>query len=183
MKKSSTTTTSSKGSTSPTTIAIISLAVVLGLLQATVGIISLTSQIKFVSDYHREIKNQYQGFSNNLRFAHGYLDRFTLATYLRYAFGALQFFGGLILASSCHFKNLYHHQANYCLAAVNLAILALQLNSGISYESWFGNLIFSILLVTRLILIGQQSTSKRVGGVRTRNEGKPKTSTPKKKQS
>lgn len=184
-KTTSSSATSSKGINKTTTIAVVSLAVILGLLQATVGLITLCSPHHSVIDYNRDIKNQYQAFSNGLKFVHTFVSRFTLAYYLRNVFGLIQFFAGLLLFASCHFKNLFHHQANYALATVNLSILGLQLNSGVSYELWAGNLVFCILLVTRLILVRQQ----HVGGkkstnsaIKTRNEGKPKTSTPKVKK-
>lgn len=188
MKKSTSTSASSnnKGTNKTASIAVVSLAVILGLLQATVGLITLTAPHQLTVDYNRDIKNQYQAFSNSLKFAHAFVSRFALAYYLRHAFGLVQLISGLLLIASCHFNNLFHHQANYALATVNLSILGLQLNSGVSYELWAGNLVFCILLVTRLILIRQhqQFGGKKAAGsaIKTRNEAKPKTSTPKKKQ-
>lgn len=161
----------------PTTIAIYALGLVVGLLQVTIGSIALFPQIS--SDYHREQKIQYNAYSKNLHFLHGYLDKASLAFYLRNVFSTLQVIFGLLVAENGYFGRKYHLIGNYSLVPLSVLILALQLIAGFSVERIGPTLVFTFLLVARAVLIHQGSKKPKVG-VKTRNEGKPKTSTPKK---
>lgn len=166
---------------SPTTItvALLSLGVIVGLLQATIGLITLTPSI--TADYHREIKDQHKTFAASLKFIHELVGKFDLAALLSYSFGFWQLFGGILLCESGFFTGPIHHYGNYILAIVNLIILGLQVYSGIRYELWACNLVFSILLLTRLILIRQQTVKRSSPVTRSKHELKPTSSTPKKK--
>lgn len=167
-----------KSTSSTTTTALIALGVTLGLLQATIGLVSLTP--KLTADYHREIRNQYQTIASSLKFVHDYLGRFNLAATLRCTFGTIQLLAGLLLVESGRFSGNYHNHANRVLAATQILLLGLQIQSGLAYDLWAYNLVFIILLVARLTLVAQ-CCKKQVAGSRSKVESKPKTSTPKKK--
>lgn len=159
-----------------TVITIYSLGIFLGLLHIFLGVMALTPV--FSSDYHREMKINFNNYSKSLAFLHSYIDRATLAYYMRLAVASLQTIFGAILIENNHF-GFSGKIGNFGLIFLNIFLLFNQLNIGISYERLAPTIVFSVLLVARLLIIDQSSKKAKVG-VRTRNAGKPKTSTPKK---
>lgn len=159
-----------------TIITIYSLGIFLGLLHVFLGVIALTPMVNH--DYHREMKINYNAFAKSLSFLHDFVDRVKLAMFLRFFMAAAQTIFGALLVENGHF-GLPTKVGNYGLLAVDLVFLFFQLIVGSSYERIAPTIVFSVLLITRLMIIEQSSRKSKVG-VKTRNAGKPKTSTPKK---
>lgn len=159
-----------------TTITIYSLGIFLGLLHVLFGVIALSPMIN--QDYHREMKINYNAFSKNLSFLHSFVDRAQLAVFLRYFLAASQIIFGALLAENGHF-GLPAKVGNYGLVAIDIVFLLFQLLAKSSLERIAPTVVFSVLLVTRLLIIEQSSKRTKVG-VKTRSTGKPKSSTPKK---
>lgn len=159
-----------------TQVAIYSLGFFLGALHVFLGSVALTPLIS--QDYHREMKINFNAYAKSLFFLHQFIDRASLALFLRYALAASQTVFGLMLAENGHF-GVFGRLGNLGLLVVDFILLAFQLSVGTAYERLAPTLVFTVLLVTRLLIIEQSSKRTRVG-VKTRNAGKPKTSTPKK---
>lgn len=162
-----------------TSITVTGLAISVGLLQIAIATLQLTPQIS--PEYYRDAKISFNAYSKSLSFLHSFIDRVTLATYLRIGLSAIQVVFGAFLLDKGYFGTL-SKVGNYGLISVNLIVLVLQLLSGVSLERYGPSLVFIVLLSTRLLLIYQSQQKSKVG-VRTRNEGRPKTSTPKKNRS
>lgn len=159
-----------------TQVAIYSLGFFLGALHIFLGSVALTPLIS--QDYHREMKINFNAYAKSLSFLHQFVDKASLALFLRYALAASQTVFGLMLVENGHF-GVFGRLGNFGLLVVDFLLLALQLSVGTAYERLAPTLVFNVLLVTRLLIIEQSSKRTRVG-VKTRNAGKPKTSTPKK---
>lgn len=159
-----------------TTITIYSLGIFLGLLHVFFGVMALTPM--FSQDYHREMKINYNAYARGLSFLHSFIGQATLAYYMRLVVAALQTIFGAMLMENNHF-GLSGKNGNYGLIALNTFLLFNQLLVGVSYERIAPTLVFSVLLIGRLIII-EQSTKRSKVGVKTRNAGKAKSSTPKK---
>lgn len=159
-----------------TSIAIYSLGFFLGAMHIFLGSVALTPMIS--QDYHREMKINFNAYSKSLSFLHSYVDRASLALFLRYAIAASQTIFGLMLAENGHF-GVFGRMGNFGLLVVDLVLLCFQISVGTGYERLAPTLVFTVLLVARLLIVEQSSKRARVG-VKTRNAGKPKTSTPKK---
>lgn len=159
-----------------TTITIYSLGFLLGSLHIFLGAVALTPLIS--KDYHREIKINYSAFAKSLLNLYEFTDRLTLAFYLRFVISSAQAILGALLIENGHFGS-YGKIGNYGLLILDSIILCFQLVVGSAYERIAPTVVFSILLVARLV-ISEQSSKRTRPGVKTRNAGKPKTSTPKK---
>lgn len=159
-----------------TTIAIYSLGFLLGLLHVIIGLVSITPMIN--QDYHREIKINYSAFAKSLLNIYEFSDRQSLALYLRLVISSAQVVFGTLLMENGHFSQL-GKLGNHGLVVLDTIFFLFQLSVGTSYERIAPTIVFSILLVARLIII-EQGNRKVRPGVKTRNAGKPKTSTPKK---
>lgn len=159
-----------------TIITIYSLGVVLGLLHVFFGLVSLSPV--FSQDYHREMKINYNAFSKSLSFLHEFVDKASLAYYLRLAFSISDLIFGAALIENGHFT---HHSkfGNYGVVVLDVLYLLLQISVGSSYERIAPTIVFTVLLLTRLYFVVASQKKTKVG-VKTRNAGKPKTSTPKK---
>lgn len=159
-----------------TTFAIYSLGIFLGLIHLAHGLFALTSFLS--QDYHRDTRVFYNAIAKTLVFAHAFVDRVTLALYLRYFIGGLQAIFGLMLIENGYFGS-FGRIGNYGLILVDLLLVASQLTVGHPFERIAPMIVFTVLLATRLLIVAQGS-KKVKPGVKTRNAGKPKTSTPKK---
>lgn len=160
----------------PSTIVIYSLGVFLGLLHIFFGVIALTPSVSL--DYHREVKINYNAFAKSLSFLHEYVDKASLALQLRYIISFSQLIFGALLVENGHF-GVFGKIGNYALIVLDLIYLFFQFSVGSSYERIAPMIVFTVLLLTRLVFVEQNSKKVKVG-VKTRNAGKPKTSTPKK---
>lgn len=159
-----------------TTIAIHSLSVLLGGLHLFLALVALTPLIS--ADYHRETKLNFSAFSKSILRLYQFSDHVTVAYYLRIMLSTLQLvFAGLLL--ECGTFLSYDRIGNFGLISIDLIVLLFQLSVGTSYERLAPTIVFLILLVARLVIIEQGSKKVRPG-VKTRNAGKPKSSTPKK---
>lgn len=159
-----------------TTIAIHSLSFLLGALHVFLAIVALTPMIS--ADYHRETKLNYSAFAKSLLRLYQFSDHVTVAYYLRILISSAQFvFAGLLLESGTFVS--YDKFGNFGLIGVDLIVLLFQLSVSTSYERLAPTIVFLILLVSRLVIV-EQGTKRVRPGVKTRNAGKPKTSTPKK---
>lgn len=159
-----------------TIITIYSLGVFLGLLHILLGVIALTPVISH--DYHRELKISYNAFSKVLTFLHQFVDKAILALYLRHAVSIAQVVFGALLLENGHF-GVFGKIGNYGLIVLDSSYLILQLSVGSPFERLAPTIVFAVLLVTRLLIV-EQSSRKLKPNIKTRNAGKPKTSTPKK---
>lgn len=159
-----------------TTITIYSLGVFLGLIHIFLGAVALTPLIN--QDYHREIKINYNAFAKSLSNVYEFADRATIALFLRLFISSLQATFGALLLENGHF-GIFGKIGNYGLLIIDQIFLAFQLSVGSTYERIAPTIVFTVLLVTRLLIVEQSSKKARVG-VKTRNAGKPKSSTPKK---
>lgn len=159
-----------------TTITIYSLGILLGLLHIFLGVVALTPLVN--QDYHREIKINYSAFAKSLLNFYDFGDRASVALYLRSILSAAQIGFGTLLLENGYFGQ-FGRVGNYGLLVLDSILLCFQLSVGTSYERIAPTIVFSILLVARLIIV-EQSSKKVRSGVKTRNAGKPKTSTPKK---
>lgn len=159
-----------------TIITIYSLGVFLGLLHVFFGLVSISPALS--QDYHREMKINFNAFAKSLSFLHEFVDRASLAYYLRLAVSASEIIFGLSLIENGHFT---HHLklGNYGLVVIDILYLLLQISVGSSYERIAPTIVFTVLLLTRLYFVVASQKKTKVG-VKTRNAGKPKTSTPKK---
>lgn len=160
-----------------TVITIYSLGSFLGLLHIFLGVIALTSSIS--QDYHRELKINYNSFAKVLTFLHQFVDKAVLAFYLRYAISIAQATFGAFLLENGHFGPL-GKVGNYGLIVLDLNYLILQLSVGSPFERLAPTIVFTVLLVTRLLIV-EQCARKHKPNIKTRSSGKPKTSTPKNK--
>lgn len=159
-----------------TIITIYSLGMFLGLLHIFIGVIALTPAIS--QDYHRELKVNYNAFAKHLVFIHQFVDKVPLALYLRNIISIAQVVFGTLLLENGYF-GIYGKIGNYGLIGLDLSYLLLQLGVGNSFERIAPTVVFAVLLVTRLLIV-EQSSRKLKSNIKTRNAGKPKTSTPKK---
>lgn len=159
-----------------TTVTIYSLGIFLGLLHVFFGAVAIAPTLS--ADYHRELKICFNTYAKNLTFLHSIIDKVSLAYYMRMLVGAIQIMFGSMLMENNHF-NLFGKMGNFGLLAADLFILFNQLFSGVAYERLAPTIVFSVLLVGRLVIL-EQSAKKAKVGVRTRNSGKVKSSTPKK---
>lgn len=141
------------------------------------GTITFAPQI--APDYYRELKIHFNAFAKGLTILHGLVEKVTLATYIRYLIASLQTVFGLMMMENGYFGKKFHLIGNIGLGFLNMLVFGLQIYSGFTIEKVGPTLIFLILLVGRFVLV-EQSTKKPKVGMKTRNEGKPKTSTPKK---
>lgn len=161
-----------------TVVTIYSLGIFLGLLHIFFGVVSLTPSLN--QDYHREMRANYHAFAKNLSFLHKFVDTLSLALYLRYLVAGLEsVFGALLLENGHFLKGDLSKIANIGLIIVDLVFVFFQFSVGSAYERIAPTIVFTLLLVTRLLIV-EQSTKKVKVTVKTRNAGKPKTSTPKK---
>lgn len=158
-----------------TTITIYSLGAFLGLIHVFLGFQALSPMIS--ADYHREMKINFNNYAKSLTFIHSFIDRATLAYYMRLIVANLQMALGAMLVENNHF-GVFGKIGNLGLIVLNFFLFFNQLNVGISYERIAPTIVFTVLLAARLLII-EQSTKKTKVGVKTRNAGK-KTSTPKK---
>lgn len=158
------------------TITLYSLGIFLGLIHIFFGVIALSPAVS--QDYHREMKRNYYAFAKSLSLLHVYVDLPILALYLRYFLSSCQAVFGVLLLENGHFGPI-GKLGNVGLIAVDIIYLLLQLRVETSYQKIAPTLVFSLLLVTRLYF-ALQNSKKMKPGVKTRNTGKPKTSTPKK---
>lgn len=162
----------------PATIAIYALGIMVGLCQVTIGIISLAPQIS--SDYYRESKIHYNAFAKNLTLLHDFIEKATLALYLRYLFAAAQTICGFLLVENGYFGGKYHLFGSYGLVIVNTLVLGLQTLAGFAFERIGPTLVFLVLIVTRHILI-EQGSKKPKPGMKTRSDSRQKSSPKKNK--
>lgn len=160
-----------------TVITIYLLGIFFGLLHLYFGIVSLTPSVHH--DYHREMRANYHAFAKSVPFVHKFVDQQSLALYLRYLSSILQIVFGALLVENGHFFKDFHKIGNLGLIVVDLVFLLLQFNSGSALERIAPSIFSTLFLVTRLLIV-EQSTKKTKVTVKTRNAGKPKTSTPKK---
>ena len=159
-----------------TLITIYSLGVLLGCLHLFFGVSSITPMIN--ANYYNAMRLHYNSFSKSLTFLHEFIDMVSLSFYLRHFMSSLNISFGALLIENGHFGS-YGKIGNYGLILVDLVYLFLQLNVGTPYERVAPTIVFTVLLITRLLIV-EQSAKKAKVGVKTRNAGKPKTSTPKK---
>lgn len=159
-----------------TTIAVYSLGFLIGLIHVFLAAVALTPMIN--QDYHREVKINYSAFAKSLLNIYDFSDRATVALYLRLFLSSAQAIFGALLIENNHFGK-FGNIGNYGLLLLDTIFLCLQLSVGTSYERIAPTIVFSILLVARLIIV-EQSARKTRPGVKTRNAGKQKSSTPKK---
>lgn len=157
-----------------TTITIYSLGVFLGLLHIFLGLIALTPSIN--NDYHREMKINYNTFSKSLVFLHNFIDRASLATYLRVLISYIQIIFGAALIENGHFGR-FGKIGNIGLISTNVVFLILQLLAGSQFDRLAPTVVFTVLLVTRLLIVEQSSKKLKVG-MKTR--GPSRTKSPKK---
>lgn len=153
-----------------TTITIYSLGVFLGLLHIFLGLIALTPSIN--NDYHREMKINYSAFSKSLSFLHDFIDRASLSIYLRVLVSYLQIVFGAALIENGHFGR-FGKIGNYGLISTNFVFLLLQLLAGSQYDRLAPTIVFTVLLVTRLLIV-EQSSKKLKAGVKTRGVSRVK---------
>lgn len=159
-----------------TTITIYSLGIFLGLLHVFFGVMALTPM--FSQDYHREMKINFNAYARGLTFLHSFIDKATLAYYMRLVMANLQTVFGAMLMENNHF-GLFGKSGNFGLIVLDIMLLFNQIMAGVSYERIAPTIVFTVLLIGRLIII-EQSTKRSKVGVKTRNAGKTKSSTPKK---
>lgn len=159
-----------------TTITIYSLGVFLGLLHVFFGLVALSPAIS--QDYNREMKINYNAFAKSLSFLHDFVDKATLAHSLRLIIPVLQLVFGAALIENGHFSH-FPKAGNYGLVVLDVLYLLLQFSVGSSYERIAPTIVFTLLLLTRAYFVVVTQKKTKVG-VKTRNAGKPKTSTPKK---
>ena len=167
--------TTSTKSPRATTIAIYSLGFLLGFLHLFLAAVSLTPLIS--ADYHRETKLNYNAFAKSLLKLYQFSDHVTVAFYLRLLIASAQAVFGALLIENGHFGS-FGKIGNYGLIVVDVILFLFQLSVGTPYERLAPTIVFAILLVSRLIIV-EQSTKKVRPGVKTRNAGRQKTSTPK----
>lgn len=158
-----------------TTIAIYSLGFLLGFLHVFLAAVALTPMIN--QSYHRDITINYSAFAQSLLKLYQFSDRLTVAFYLRILISSAQAIFGTLLVENGHFGQC-GKIGNFGLIVVDLIFLTFQLSVGTAYERLAPTIVFTILLVSRLIIV-EQSTKRVRAGVKTRNAGKPKSSTPK----
>lgn len=158
-----------------TKITIYSLGFLLGLLHVFLGAVALTPLIN--QSYHRDITINYSAFAQSLLKLYQFSDRLTVAFYLRVLLSSAQVIFGSFLVENGHFGK-FGKIGNCGLVVVDLIYLGFQLSVGTAFERVAPTFVFIILLVARF-LITEQSTKRVRPGVKTRNAGKPKTSTPK----
>lgn len=163
-------------STKATTIAIYSLGFLLGSLHLFLAAVALTPMIN--QSYHRDITINYSAFAQSLLKLYQFSDRSTVAFYLRILLSSAQAIFGACLIENGHFGQ-FGKIGNTGLIVVDLIFLIFQLSVGTAYERLAPTIVFTILLVARYIIV-EQSARRMRPGVKTRNAGKQKTSTPRK---
>lgn len=130
--------------------------------------------------YHRDITINYSAFAQSLLKMYQFSDRQTVAFYLRVLVSSAQAVFGAMLFENGHFGR-FGKIGNFGLIVVDMVFFVFQLSVGTAYERIAPTIVFTILLVARLIIVEQNSKRARPG-VKTRNAGKPKSS-PKKGKS
>lgn len=168
----------SKNYPKATTITIYSLGIFLGLLHIFLGVIAISPIIS--QDYHREMKINYNAFSKSLQFLHPLVDRVNLASSLRYLTAILQIVFGSLLMENGHFRlGSLSKIGNFGLIALDTVFFLLQLTVGSSYERIAPTIVFTVLLVTRVLILEQSGKT----GVTTRGNSRVKVTPKKSKKS
>lgn len=129
-------------------------------------------------DYHREMKINFNAYAKILSFVHQFIDRILLAQVLRYLFSVAHLVFGTFLAGCGKFGQA-DKVSNYALVGLNIVVIVFKVLVGTPLDRLAPTIVFTVLLIARALIVDQSSKKPRVGA-KTRNAGKPKTSTPKK---
>lgn len=164
----------------PTKLAVItSLGALIGLIQA---ILAVTLFIPTIFPlYNKALKQQFHLIALSLKFIHAYSAPRALGSYLHHIFTILTLISCICIIDYSKVGHKLDTVGNHTLAFLNILLIILQINAGISFEVCIPTIAFTVVLIIRLILVNQsRNPSKNSTTMKTRSSTKRKTTTPKK---
>lgn len=158
---------------------ITTLGALIGLIQAILAITLFVPTI--FPNYDRALKQQFHLIATSLKFVHAYVAPRGLGTYLHLTSTIITILSCISIIDYNKIGHKIDSIGNHTLAFLNIILIGLQINAGISFEVCIPTIAFTIILIGRLILINQEDKSKKGSStMKTRSATKRKAATPKK---